>query len=105
MRTERVAADVPVSFDGLTEDALRAAGSLKWTRYGDAIGAFVAEMDFGTAPVVTRALHEAVDAAAFGYLPAPTQFALAEAGAAWQADRYGRGGAPPGGDPPRHPPH
>ena len=34
--------DLPVSFDGLTEDALRAAGSLKWTRYGDAIGAFVA---------------------------------------------------------------
>src|SRR3954447_3162031 len=89
MRTECVAADLPVSFDGLTEDALRAAGSLKWTRYGDAIGAFVAEMDFGTAPVVTRALHEAVDAAAFGYLPAPTQLALAEACAAWQADRYG----------------
>ena len=53
--------ELPVSFDALTEDALRSAGSLKWTRYGDALGAFVAEMDFGTAPVVTRALHAAVE--------------------------------------------
>ncbi|WP_369132207.1 MalY/PatB family protein [Modestobacter sp. I12A-02662] len=81
--------DLARSFDDLTEEALRASGSLKWTRYGDAIGAFVAEMDFGTAPAVTRALHRAVDAAAFGYLPAPTARALAEACAAWQADRYG----------------
>jgi cysteine-S-conjugate beta-lyase len=81
--------DLPASFDALSEDGLRAAGSLKWTRYGDAIGAFVAEMDFGTAPAVTRALHEAVDAAAFGYLPAATQLALADACAGWQADRYG----------------
>ena len=77
------------AFDALTEEALRAAGSLKWTRYGDVIGAFVAEMDFGTAPVVTRALHDAVDAGALGYLPAATQRAMAEACAAWQADRYG----------------
>ena len=81
--------DLPVSFDALSEDSLRAAGSLKWTRYAPAIGAFVAEMDFGTAPVVTRALHEAVDAAAFGYLPATIQLALAEACAQWQQQRYG----------------
>ena len=60
--TDAVPADLPLVFDALTEEGLRAAGSLKWTRYGDAIGAFVAEMDFGTAPVVTRALHAAVDA-------------------------------------------
>ena len=35
----------------------------------DAIGAFVAEMDFGTAPVVPRALHDAVDLGQLGYLP------------------------------------
>jgi len=81
--------DLPASFDALSEDSLRAAGSLKWSRYGEAIGAFVAEMDFGTAPVVTRALHEAVDAAAFGYLPAATQLALARACAQWQQQRYG----------------
>ena len=33
------------SFDALTEDALRQGQSLKWTRYGTALGAFVAEMD------------------------------------------------------------
>src|SRR3954463_14620424 len=71
-------ADDPV-FDALTEDALRSAGSLKWTRYGDAIGAFVAEMDFGTAPAVTAALHRAVDEARFGYLPAAAVRAMAQA--------------------------
>ncbi|MCW2741897.1 MAG: putative bifunctional PLP-dependent enzyme with beta-cystathionase and maltose regulon repressor [Blastococcus sp.] len=78
-----------LGFDALTEDALRSAGSLKWTRYGTAIGAFVAEMDFGTAPAVTAALHETVDAARFGYLTAPAAEAMARACAAWQASRYG----------------
>jgi cystathionine beta-lyase len=77
------------SFDALTEDALRAAGSLKWTKFGPAIGAFVAEMDFGTAPAVSRALHEAVDAARFGYLPAPVADEMARAYADWSARRYG----------------
>src|SRR4051794_27049906 len=81
--------DLPLSFDALSEDALRSAGSLKWTRYGDAIGAFVAEMDFGTAPVVTRALHAAVDAGALGYLPTPVAEAMAVACADWQRRRYG----------------
>ena len=57
-----------LGFDALSEDSLRAAGGLKWTRYGPAIGAFVAEMDFGTAPAVTAALHEAVDRGRLGYL-------------------------------------
>ncbi|KGH44864.1 aminotransferase class I/II [Modestobacter caceresii] len=77
------------SFDALTEDALRSAGSLKWTRYGDALGGWVAEMDFGTAPVVTRALHDAVDAGALGYLPTPIATAMAQACAGWQRRRYG----------------
>jgi cysteine-S-conjugate beta-lyase len=81
--------DRAAAFDALTEDALRASGSLKWTRYGTAIGAFVAEMDFGTAPEVTRALHEAVDRAAFGYLPEEAAAAMAGACARWYADRYG----------------
>jgi cystathionine beta-lyase len=88
------AVQAPAAFDALTADvltadALRAAGSLKWTRYGDALGAFVAEMDFGTAPAVTRALHAAVDAAAFGYLPDAAAAAVARACADWQARRYG----------------
>jgi cystathionine beta-lyase len=87
--TDAVPADLPLVFDALTEEGLRAAGSLKWTRYGDAIGAFVAEMDFGTAPVVTRALHAAVDAGLFGYLPTAVAQEMARACAAWQARRYG----------------
>jgi cysteine-S-conjugate beta-lyase len=78
-----------LGFDALTEDALRAAGSVKWTRYGSAIGAFVAEMDFGTAPVVRRALHEAVDAGRFGYLPSQAAAEMARACARWQQHRYG----------------
>src|SRR4051812_33427044 len=77
------------AFDELTEDSLRAAGSLKWTRYGPALGAFVAEMDFGTAPEVTRALHGEVDAARFGYLTPQAADAMARACSAWQLRRYG----------------
>lgn len=71
------------------ESYLRAAGSLKWSRFPDTIGAWVAEMDFGTAPAVTQALHTAVDSATFGYLPASLSDAMAEACAAWHRDTYG----------------
>jgi cysteine-S-conjugate beta-lyase len=81
--------DVPLVFDELSEEFLRAGGSLKWSRYGNAIGAFVAEMDFGTAPAVTRALHEAVDAARFGYLPAGVALGMARACAQWQERHHG----------------
>jgi cystathionine beta-lyase len=81
--------DAAPSFDLLSEEALRTAGSLKWTRYGPALGAFVAEMDFGTAPAVTKALHAAVDGNRFGYLTEPASAELAEACAGWQQRRYG----------------
>lgn len=51
----------------------------KWTRYPGDIGAYVAEMDFGTAPEVETALRDAIDRHAFGYLPEPL---CAELGAA-----------------------
>jgi cysteine-S-conjugate beta-lyase len=79
----------PLGFDALSEDSLRAAGSLKWTRYGPAIGAFVAEMDFGTAPEVTAALHDAVDRGHLGYLTTEAATDMARACSAWQRDRYG----------------
>jgi cystathionine beta-lyase len=75
--------------DALTEDALRSAGSLKWTRYGDAIGAWVAEMDFGTAPAVTEALREAVAGGRLGYLTPRMAQDMASAYAGWSAHRYG----------------
>jgi cystathionine beta-lyase len=77
------------AFDGLTEEGLRAGGSLKWARYGTAIGAWVAEMDLGTAPAVTQALHDAVDAGRFGYLPTPAAEEMARACSGWHARRYG----------------
>ncbi|MGY1710239.1 MalY/PatB family protein [Geodermatophilus sp. SYSU D00758] len=84
-----MAADPTAHFDALTAEALRAAGSLKWSRHDPpALGAWVAEMDFGTAPEVTRALHEAVDAARFGYLTPGAAEAMARACARWYAERY-----------------
>ncbi|HEV7188445.1 MAG TPA: aminotransferase class I/II-fold pyridoxal phosphate-dependent enzyme [Blastococcus sp.] len=82
-------ADRAQGFDDLTADALRSTGSLKWTRYGPAIGAFVAEMDFGTAPAVTRALHDAVDRGQLGYLPDAAAAEMARATAGWLERRYG----------------
>jgi cystathionine beta-lyase len=79
----------PLGFDDLSEDSLRAAGSLKWTRYGAAIGAFVAEMDFGTAPAVTAALHDAVDSGRLGYLTTEAATDMGRACADWQRRRYG----------------
>ena len=48
---------------------MRRSGGLKWATDEGATGAFVAEMDFGVAPAVTRALHAAVDEGLFAYLP------------------------------------
>jgi cystathionine beta-lyase len=72
-----------VNFDELTEDALRGAVGKKWTSYPDCIGAFIAEMDFGTAPSVIQAIHETADKGFFGYLPDSLEKELGEACAAW----------------------
>lgn len=77
------------ALDRIDLATLRRAGGLKWSLYPDAIGAFVAETDFGTAPEVTAALHAAVAGGALGYLPGPVSDAMSAACAAWSADRYG----------------
>ncbi len=76
-------------FDALTIEDLRDAGSLKWSLFPDAIGAFVAEMDFGTAPAVAAVLHGAVDVGMLGYLPPAAAEEMGRACAAWCADAYG----------------
>ncbi|WP_417563280.1 MalY/PatB family protein [Microbacterium sp.] len=76
-------------FDAITVDDLRAAGGMKWTAFPDAIGAFVAEMDFGAASVVHDAVRASVDRALFGYPPAPLVEAMRQACADWQRDAYG----------------
>jgi cystathionine beta-lyase len=76
--------------DAVTAQDLREQGSLKWTRFGgDTIGAFVAEMDFGAAPPIVRALHAAVDRESFGYLPPGLAAEVTLACAQWQQRRYG----------------
>lgn len=77
------------TFDQITQDDLREAGSVKWTAFPDTIGAFVAEMDFGLAPAINDAVSDALDLGLTGYLPAPVATALSEATARWYADSYG----------------
>jgi cysteine-S-conjugate beta-lyase len=78
------------SLDRITVAELRRRGGLKWTYAGpDVLGAFVAEMDFGTAPEVDAALREVIARQDFGYLPPAVTQRMAEACAAWLADRHG----------------
>jgi cystathionine beta-lyase len=81
--------DHAADFDLIDLARLRGVGSLKWTLFPETIGAFVAEMDFGTAPEVTAALHAAVELGAFGYLPDSLSAAMAQAGASWHRTVYG----------------
>jgi cystathionine beta-lyase len=71
------------------EELRRRRGGEKWSQYPDCIGAFVAEMDFGTAPAVEEALRDAIERAAFGYMSDPLVAELGEACAALYADRWG----------------
>lgn len=75
------------NYDELTVEQLSTALGKKWTTFPGAIGAFIAEMDFATAPCVVEALHESVEAGFFGYLPDSLELALDEAVANWYRDR------------------
>ena len=77
------------SWDEVGVRRLRAGGSLKWTAHPDALGAWVAEMDFGVPPAVTAALHRAADDGPLGYLPGPLVDRLREACASWLDTAYG----------------
>lgn len=79
----------PSRFDEITRAELSRASSRKWSLHPGTIGAWVAEMDFGTAPAVTAALHRAVDTGDLGYLAPATTRRMAEATAAWLAEDYG----------------
>ena len=78
-----------MTFDRITLEDLRAGGGLKWRAFPDCIGAFVAEMDFGIAPPIRDALHEAVERGQVGYLSAAPLRAMAEACARWQQRHHG----------------
>ncbi len=75
-------------FDASLE-RLRAIGSVKWSQHPDAIGAFVAEMDFGTAAPIAAALHEAVDLGQLGYLSDRLAARMSQAWSGYARDVYG----------------
>ena len=77
-----------------TEDELRTAGSLKWTGVhtddGEpTLGAWVAEMDFGTSPAIEKRLVDAVRGGLLGYLPGWAKEGVAEALVPFLERRYG----------------
>lgn len=76
-------------FDAITEEQLRETGSVKWTRFPNLAGAFIAEMDFGVAPAIKNAITKAMETGFTGYLPSEMEQALQAATARWHADRYG----------------
>lgn len=70
-------------------ERLRSLGGLKWTFYDeDVLPAWVAEMDFGLAPSVAVALHNAVDRGVTGYQYPNAEAAIASAAASYWADRF-----------------
>jgi cystathionine beta-lyase len=74
------------ALDRISVAELRQRGSLKWTLAGpEVLGAFVAEMDFGTAPAVQDALRAAIDRPDFGYLTPAAAAELSAAVATWLA--------------------
>jgi cysteine-S-conjugate beta-lyase len=74
----------------LTDDELRAAGSVKWTWEGaDVLPAWVAEMDVRPCPAVLSAVQDGVQRAAFGYPPRDQDSGVPEATAAFVARRFG----------------
>ena len=81
--------DFTSRLDVITIDDLRAAGGTKWATHPGAIGAWIAEMDFGIAEPITRALHESVDKARFGYTPEALNADLARAYTEFASRRYG----------------
>lgn len=73
----------------VTVPRLRAAGSMKWTKYPGTLAAFVAEMDFGVAEPVADAIDQVVRRGVLGYTPAWMEDALKSATSEMYARRYG----------------
>ena len=76
-------------FDDITVEQLVTQGSMKWGKTPGHLAAFVAEMDFGIAPVITEALHKAVDTPMLGYLPSRVKDDMCEATSDFLRSHYG----------------
>lgn len=71
-------------------ERLRRNGGLKWTQFGEGVlPGWVAEMDFGLAPSITAALHEAVDRGLTGYPYPIAEERTARAATRFWSDRFG----------------
>lgn len=69
---------------------LRANQSLKWTFFDeDVLAAWVAEMDYGLAPAVSAALHDAIDRGDTAYFSVISERASAEAASGFWNERIG----------------
>ena len=69
---------------------LRSRGGLKWTYHPEGtLAAWVAEMDYGLAPPIADALHQAIDLSVTGYPYPDAERATAEAAAAFFQRRFG----------------
>lgn len=75
--------------DHITLEELRRIGGLKWSRFEGALGAFVAEMDFGIAEPIKQALHRSIDDGRTGYLAKTWNEDLQRATAEFLLRRYG----------------
>ncbi|MGA4669066.1 MalY/PatB family protein [Propionibacteriaceae bacterium Y1923] len=82
-------AQQPVRFDDITAEDLFRLGGSKWSRHGDALGAFVAEMDFGLAEPIKRVLHQMVDDGLSGYISPAWDEQLKQATVDFVGRRYG----------------
>ncbi len=76
-------------FDRITVEELRSGGGKKWVEFPETTGAWIAEMDYGTAPAVTQALRRAVDGEGLGYLPSGRLTALRSAFVEFTERRFG----------------
>ncbi len=76
-------------FDSITKEQLDRPTSRKWSLNPGTVGAWVAEMDFGTAPEITSALHAAIDDGHLGYLSPAVVEQMARATADWNRREYG----------------
>lgn len=75
--------------DRITREQLARETSRKWSLHPDTVGAWVAEMDFGTAPEVTAALSRAIAEGVLGYLSASLSADMSAATAEWCDADYG----------------
>ena len=83
-----------MDFDQITSEELFRIGGSKWSRMGDALGAFIAEMDFGLADPIKKALHHSIDDGLSGYLSPAWVENMRTATADLLSRRYGWSVAP-----------